>query len=139
MAPDLTFGPDGNHWHYNWSTKTYDLTRGTKTTGHTFKTTYGPDDTFVSITPELSALVIVDMQNFFLHPRCREHPTGLAAVEPTLKLIAKCRELGIQASPDISTTCYLYRCPSKPHSFAPWVALNLNEKSSCLSPGWQTA
>ncbi len=98
MAPDLTFGPEGNQWHYKRSTKTYDLTRGSQP-AHRVKTTYGPEDTHISIAPELSALVVVDMQNFFLHPKCREHPTGLAAVQPTLNMIDKCRALGIQARP----------------------------------------
>jgi phosphatidylethanolamine-binding protein len=93
----MTFGPEGDQWHYSRASKTYDLTRGAAS-AHTVKTTYGPENTFISIAPELSALVIVDMQNFFLHPSCREHPTGLAAVEPTLKLIEKCRAVGIQVS-----------------------------------------
>src|SRR3954464_3678894 len=97
MAPDMTFGPEGDQWHYSRPSKTYDLTRGAALS-HTFRTTYGPEGTSISIAPELSALVIVDMQNFFLHPSCREHPTGLAAVEPTLKMIHKCRALGIQVN-----------------------------------------
>ena len=97
MAPDMTFGPDGNQWKYSRSSKTYDLTRGSGSP-HTVKTTYGPEDTYVSIAPGLSALVIVDMQNYFLVPSIRHHPTGLAAVEPTLRMIEKCRALGIQAS-----------------------------------------
>ena len=96
MAPNFTFGPPGEEWHYTRANKTYDLTRG-KPEGFTFGTSQGPADTSITVSPSLSALVIVDMQNFFLHPSCREHPTGLAAVEPNLKVIEKCRELGIQA------------------------------------------
>ncbi|KAH8883876.1 isochorismatase [Thozetella sp. PMI_491] len=95
MAPDLSFGPGGEQWHYTRATKTYDLTRG-GSRGFTLRTTQGPADTFLTVVPNLSALVIVDMQNFFLDPSCRDHPKGLAAVDPTLKVIEKCRELGIQ-------------------------------------------
>jgi nicotinamidase-related amidase len=95
MAPDLTFGPPGEEWTYDRASKTYDLTRH-RTPTFKFSTTQGPAETYLTISPEISALVVVDMQNFFLHPDCRSHPLGLAAVQPTLKAIAKCRELGIQ-------------------------------------------
>lgn len=95
---DLTFGPEGEQWHYDRSRKTYDLTRG-RTPTYKFGTTQGPGETYITISPELSALVVVDMQNFFLHPDCRAHPPGLAAVEPTLNAIAKARELGMQVCP----------------------------------------
>ncbi len=81
MAPDLSFGPGGEQWHYTRATKTYDLTRG-KPDGLTIGTSQGVADTFIKLAPSLSALVIVDMQNFFLDPSCRDHPNGLAAVEP---------------------------------------------------------
>lgn len=96
MPPNLTFGPPGDQWHYDKATKTYDLTRGSPG-GFTLGTSQGIADTSITVAPSLSALVVVDMQNFFLHPSCRDHPDGLAAVEPTLKVIAKCRQLGIQA------------------------------------------
>lgn len=97
MAPDLTFGPPGEEWHYDRTTKTYDLTRGrTSPRPLKFGTTQGPGATFITVAPAIAALVVVDMQNFFLHPSCRVHPKGLAAVEPTLRVIEKCRELGIQ-------------------------------------------
>ena len=59
-------------------------------------TTEGPKETSVTIDPESSALVVVDMQNFFLDPQCMDHPNGLNAVEPTIKVIEKCRDAGIQ-------------------------------------------
>ena len=95
MAPDLTLGPQGDQWKYTRATKTYDLTRD-RPGGFTFATTEGAKGTSLTISPELSALVVVDMQNYFLDPACRDHPKGLAAVEPTLQVIARCRELGIQ-------------------------------------------
>lgn len=99
--PYVSFGPQGEEWVYNRSTKTYDLTRG-RPGAVRIRTTEGPEDTFISIAPSLSALVIVDMQNFFLHPECRDHPAGLAAVEPTLKVIEKCRQAGIQVGMALS-------------------------------------
>jgi len=95
-AADLTFGPPTSKWHYTRASKSYDLTRSTSNKKFTVKTTMGPEGTTISLAPELSALVIVDMQNYFLHADCRKHPKGLDAVEPTLKVIEKCREVGIQ-------------------------------------------
>jgi len=105
----LTFGPLSDPWTYDQESRTYDLSRSTGTsasgdndgpssqkTKYTFATSNGPPDTKVMISPSLAALVIVDMQNFFLHPKCRDHPNGLAAVEPTAKVIARCRELGVE-------------------------------------------
>ena len=91
MPPDLSFGPVGDEWHYDRTSRTYDITRGTGS-GFRFETTGGPPDTSIALSPELSALVVVDMQNFFLHPSCRAHP----AVDATQKVISKCRELGVQ-------------------------------------------
>ncbi|KAJ0154644.1 Peroxyureidoacrylate/ureidoacrylate amidohydrolase RutB [Colletotrichum tanaceti] len=93
--PDLTFGPTGDEWHYERSSRTYDLTRG-RSPAWTVGTSQGPVETSISVSPRSTALVIVDMQNYFLHPRCRDHPAGLAAAEKTKGVIEKCRELGIQ-------------------------------------------
>ncbi|EPE09607.1 isochorismatase hydrolase [Ophiostoma piceae UAMH 11346] len=99
----LHMGPVGDQWQYQRLEKTYDLTRpgqgnesSERTRPLTIRTTGGPQDTQVAIDPRRTALVIVDMQNFFLHPRCRDHPTGLAAVAPTLSVIDGCRRAGIQ-------------------------------------------
>jgi hypothetical protein len=86
MISDLIFGPPGQEWHYSKSTKTYDLSGGAAKK-LTFPTTEGPKETSVTIAPESTALVIVDMQNFFLDSKCMEHPNGLKAVEPTIKLV----------------------------------------------------
>ena len=98
MAADLTFGPPGEQWHYTRSTRTYDLTRKEGAKTFTLVTSRGPPGTAVAIDPAHAALVVVDMQNYFLDPRCRHHPAGLACVEPTLQVIARCREIGVQAS-----------------------------------------
>jgi hypothetical protein len=95
MSDDtITFGT-ADSWSYNRITKTYDLTRGSSKK-LTIAATQGNADTLFTIDPEKSALVIVDMQNFFLDPKCMAHPLGLKAVEPTIAAIKKCRETGIQ-------------------------------------------
>ncbi|KAH7925186.1 Isochorismatase hydrolase [Leucogyrophana mollusca] len=43
-----------------------------------------------------TAAVIVDMQNFFLHPDLRDHPTGLKCVDPLLKLVPALRAQGVK-------------------------------------------
>jgi hypothetical protein len=98
MVPDLTFGPIGNQWHYTRSSRTYDLTRGS-TKKFTMSTTEGHADTRIALDPNLTALLIIDMQNFFLDPKSRSHPAGLATVAPTLEVINKCREIGVQVRP----------------------------------------
>ncbi|ROW07673.1 hypothetical protein VMCG_03535 [Cytospora schulzeri] len=102
MSPDgkLTFGGE-DQWVYDKSTKTYDLTRGKSDDSSSrpplsIRTTQGPPDTKILISPSQTVLVIVDMQNFFLHPSCRAHPDGLAAVDPLLRTIEHCRRRGIQ-------------------------------------------
>jgi phosphatidylethanolamine-binding protein len=95
MSTDLTFGPSGQEWHYSQSSKTYDIS-GASTTKLTTPATEGPEETSFTISPDASALVIVDMQNFFLDAKCMNHPNGLKAVESTIKVIEKCREAGIQ-------------------------------------------
>lgn len=98
-ANKISFGPESQQWHYLKATKTYDIS-GDSPTRLTIPTTEGPKETSVSIDRKTSALVIVDMQNFFLDEQCVgiQHPTGLAAVEPTIKVIEKCRDAGIQVS-----------------------------------------
>jgi len=50
----------------------------------------------VRIDKSKSALVVIDMQNFFLHPDLRSHPTGLDCVQPLMDVGPKMRELGIK-------------------------------------------
>jgi len=92
MTSDLTFGPEGHQWHYSPSTKTYDLIGGSAKK-LSIPTTEGEEGTTIRVAVEKTALVIVDMQNFFLDKKSMDHPNGLKAVEPTIK---KCREIGIQ-------------------------------------------
>lgn len=52
-------------------------------------------DRVVRLEPKRSALVVVDMQNFFLHPALREHPKGLACVDPLLAVLPVLRQHGV--------------------------------------------
>lgn len=107
----LRLGPAGDEWVYDRATKTYDLTRsssrpGVKTEepagntggGHsyTIPTSRGPAGTSVRVDPAKTALVVVDMQNYFLDGKLRDHAAGLAAVGATLDVVARCRKVGIQ-------------------------------------------
>ena len=58
----------------------------------------GRPHTCESFETEKTALVVVDMQNFFLDASCMAHPNGLKAVEPTAKIVEWCRKVGIQVS-----------------------------------------
>ncbi|KAL5535373.1 hypothetical protein ACEPAF_3467 [Sanghuangporus sanghuang] len=50
----------------------------------------------IRIDPKKSALVVVDMQNFFLHPDLRDHPKGLKCVDPLLDMIPPLRKAGVK-------------------------------------------
>lgn len=50
----------------------------------------------IRINKDSSALVIIDMQNFFLHPSLRDHPTGLKCVDPLLRVLPVLRARGIK-------------------------------------------
>lgn len=95
MTSNLTFGPEGREWHYSPSSKTYDISNGSAKK-ITIPTTEGPADTSMTVDPLKTALVVVDMQNFFLDEKCMKHPNGLKAVEPTIKTIEWCRKVGIK-------------------------------------------
>ncbi|KAH9897545.1 isochorismatase [Xylariomycetidae sp. FL2044] len=96
MTPKLTFGPDGDQWKYDKETRNWDLTRGVSSPPLRISTTHGAPDTSITLAPALTALVVIDMQNFFLDPKCNDHPAGLVAVDRTLEVIKKCREAGIR-------------------------------------------
>lgn len=83
-------------WLYLPTEKKFDLTRGSER-----KMVFECDEeernhTGFMIDPGTAVLIIVDMQNYFLHPIYRDHAAGIAAVEPTLKVIERCRREGIQ-------------------------------------------
>jgi len=48
----------------------------------------------IRINKEKTAIVIIDMQNFFLHPDLRAHPLGLKCVEPLMQTVPALRSIG---------------------------------------------
>lgn len=91
----MIIGNATNFWRYS-NENGFDLTRRNddeKSVGISFQTTTIP----IRIDPKRSAVVIIDMQNFFLHPSVRSHPTGLAASQKLLDyVIPAARQAEIQ-------------------------------------------
>lgn len=82
-------------WQYDTVNRNYDLSRRSKKRV-ILPISHSKEADSVTLNPDGSALVIVDMQNAFLHPRCRDHPLGLKTVQPIVKTITKCREMDIE-------------------------------------------
>ncbi|KAJ6575085.1 Isochorismatase hydrolase [Mycena capillaripes] len=53
-------------------------------------------DRTVRVKRESTALVVIDMQNFFLHPELRVHTTGLKCVDPLMKVVPVLRDAGLK-------------------------------------------
>ncbi|GAB7361605.1 hypothetical protein MBLNU230_g1657t1 [Neophaeotheca triangularis] len=95
-----TLGNYYNHWqkHTTANGTLYDLTRSNRMPTSTPKTIpmLGKREKAV-IEPQRTALVIVDMQNYFLHPQLRPNAQlGRAAVGPTLDMIRAFRANGMK-------------------------------------------
>ncbi|KAF2133011.1 PEBP-like protein [Dothidotthia symphoricarpi CBS 119687] len=91
----IPFGGE-EQWMYLPATKKFDLSRGSDK-----KMVFECDEQLRNhsgfmIDPDTSVLIIVDMQNYFINPMYRDHAAGIAAIEPTLKVIERCRREGIQ-------------------------------------------
>ncbi|KAG8732386.1 hypothetical protein FRC11_014001 [Ceratobasidium sp. 423] len=52
-------------------------------------------DRRVRLDPGKTALVLVDMQNYFLHPELRNHPTGLECVKSLKAVLPVLRQAGV--------------------------------------------
>ena len=95
MEESVIIGNTFNFWRYSHENG-FDLTRQNddqRCSPLSIQTTTTP----ILIDPKRSALVIVDMQNFFLHPAVRDHSTGLAASNKLLEYaIPAARKAGIQ-------------------------------------------
>ncbi|KAJ7487572.1 Isochorismatase hydrolase [Mycena galericulata] len=53
-------------------------------------------DRTLRVKRESTAMVVIDMQNFFLHPELRAHPSGLKCVDPLMKAVPALRAAGIK-------------------------------------------
>jgi nicotinamidase-related amidase len=91
----IIIGNASNFWRYS-SKNGFDLTRQNDhqtCSSINLETTTTP----IIIDPVRSALVIIDMQNFFLHPSVRSHDAGLAASKQLLEYaIPAARKANIQ-------------------------------------------
>lgn len=95
----IPIGPSKEPWFYAPKTNFYDLTRGnTQSDPVSFSTSRGPQNVTVVIAPELTTLIVIDMQNFFLHPDCNDHPSGIIAAQRTVQVVNICRDMGIPVS-----------------------------------------
>ncbi|CAF0961831.1 unnamed protein product [Adineta steineri] len=91
----IIIGNTWNFWRYS-SKDGFDLTRQNN---HQIGSSICLETTTtaIRIDPARSALVIIDMQNFFLHPAVRAHEPGLAASKQLLEnTIPTARKAGIQ-------------------------------------------
>ncbi|KAF5390346.1 hypothetical protein D9757_002961 [Collybiopsis confluens] len=52
-------------------------------------------DRLIRLDTQKSAVVIIDMQNFFLHPDIRSHPKGLLCVDPLMKVVPFLRQKNV--------------------------------------------
>ncbi|KAJ6604623.1 Isochorismatase hydrolase [Mycena vulgaris] len=59
-------------------------------------------DRTVRVKRESTAMVIIDMQNFFLHPEMRDHPSGLKCVDPLMQVVPCDERRGNQDSLGVS-------------------------------------
>ncbi|KAK7219218.1 hypothetical protein V2G26_007221 [Clonostachys chloroleuca] len=92
----IPIGPSKEPWFFSPKTKSYDLTGGnTQSDPVSFSTSRGPQNVTVVIAPELTTLIVIDMQNFFLHPDCNDHPSGIIAAQRTVQVVNICRDMGI--------------------------------------------
>lgn len=98
MTSQIRFGPIANEWIFDTCSRTYDLTRGRSGANDNLKfaATKGPSDILVVVSPSITALVIIDMQNYFLHPLLGHNPLGILAAKKTEELVKNCREVGIK-------------------------------------------
>jgi nicotinamidase-related amidase len=92
----IPFGSGDDQWHYLPNSKKFDLSRGAERRFDVMCDEVRHNHCGFMIDPGKSVLIIVDMQNYFVHPMYRDHAAGLAAVGPILKVIERCRKEEIQ-------------------------------------------
>ncbi len=91
----ISFGGQ-EEWLYLPSTKKFDISRGSEQKMVFDCAEADRNHTGFMIDPSTSVLIIVDMQNYFIHPTYRNHEAGIAAIGPILKVIERCRRERIQ-------------------------------------------
>ena len=93
----VTFGGDDS-WVFDPISKRFDLSRGSTRKLIVDANEDVRDHRGCVIDPDKTVLLVVDMQNYFIDPQCCHHPEGIAAVEPTLSVVDRCRRDGIQVA-----------------------------------------
>jgi len=88
MTAPVKFGNEYNFWLK--SEKGTDLTRGVGN-GKVVKT--GKEE--IVIAPKKSALIIIDMQNYFLHEKCGNNKLGRDLIPATIESVKACRKAGM--------------------------------------------
>lgn len=92
----VAFGQGPDKWLYHPRTGLFDLTRQAPVKVHL--ASFSDNMNGILLDPARTMLVVIDMQNFFVHPACYVHKGGLAAVEPIVGVMNRCRQLGIKVS-----------------------------------------
>ena len=89
----IFIGSQSNFWRFS-PNNGFDLTRRS----HEGKfIRFDTIATPITIDPQRSALLVIDMQNFFLHPALGSHESGLAASKQLLRfVIPAARDIGMQ-------------------------------------------
>ena len=92
----MTLGSYYNYWRINDGV--FDLTRSDRSPTTTPKTLpMMGSRSAIKIEPNRTALVIIDMQNFFLHPELSPKATnGRGAIQPTVNMIKGFRKHGMK-------------------------------------------
>lgn len=91
----IPFGGD-EQWLYFPDDGKFDLSRGSERRMVVECDKDRHNHTGFMFDPDSAVLIVVDMQNYFIHPQYREHAAGIKAIEPTLRVIERCRKEGIQ-------------------------------------------
>ncbi|GAO51035.1 Isochorismatase hydrolase [Saitoella complicata NRRL Y-17804] len=91
-AKPFQIGTEENHWTYSSSSNTYDLTRGYPSChpSITLRTT----SQNLRIAPTRTALVVIDMQNFFISEKLERGRGGLDLIDPIKASCSALREAG---------------------------------------------
>lgn len=87
-----------NYWSIQANDTVFDLTRSDRMPVTSPKTIpMSGSRKYATIEPSRSALIIIDMQNFFLHPALSPKATaGRTAVQPTVNMINGFRQAGMK-------------------------------------------
>lgn len=93
-ATAVAFGKGPDRWLYHPNSGYFDLCR--RSPAKVLIPSHDEHMSGIVIDPSRTLIVIVDMQNYFVHPACYPHAAGLAAVQPILNVMDQSRRLGIQ-------------------------------------------